>query len=250
MHFSSTETQRRRAAIAEAEGAAAFVPSLRPSGTAVLAYAAQVADELGENEGNVPTALVAKGVRLVDENDRRSIVRCFETKEPGLCARLRRAIPNELERALVRGAIRGAICDRRPVSRVHVLVLEHVSPLPKTPAARLALVLPSGAVWSIEDALSFLDERGLPSDWDRWVPSVEPAVLERVEDWQAERVGLLAGALERQLPYASLPRASKLLARDCAHACQRDDVARATAGALLISHATMAAATGIGYSPN
>jgi hypothetical protein len=250
LRFSRGDTRLRKAALLEARNAGAFVPSLRPSGAAVLAYAARVADELGENEGNVPEPLLDDGVRLVDDDDREAIVRCFETHEPDLCERLRRAIPGGLEHTLVAAAVMGAICDRRPVSRVVIALLEHLEPLPRTTAARLGLVLPSGAVWSIADAIWLLDEQGLSCDWDRWAQEVEPAVLERVEGWHLDRVRLLAAALERRLPYASLPRASRVVARDCGRVCRSDEAARATAGALLVSHATMAAGTGIAYSHN
>jgi hypothetical protein len=112
------------------------------------------------------------------------------------------------ERELVGSAIRGAICDRRPVARTHLAVLERDESLPDEIGVRLGAVLPSGAVWSLADAENVLPD--LPPGFlgQRVREPKDGPLIERVEDWHVERVRLLCDALRRHLPLPSLPRAT------------------------------------------
>lgn len=240
----------RRAALITAQDAAVFLPALRPTGNAVLRFCSTAAEELGENEGNVPHDIVVRGVGLVDEADRATIVSTFIAAEPEAWERLA-AIAAHAERELVGSAIRGAICDRRPVARTRLLVLELDESLPDEIGVRLGVVLPSGAVWSLADAEHALRE--LPPGFLA-NPAREPKegpLLHRVEDWHIERVRLLCDALHRHLPLPSLPRASRIVSADCEAVLLSDAQARRTAAMLLLSHAGMLAASRDElYSPN
>jgi len=240
----------RRAALIEVQDAAAFLPALRPAGAAVLRYCSLVADELGENDGSVPDHLVARGVGLVDDIDRAAIVSTFNEAVPDVWERLA-SIAAQAERELVGSAVRGAICDRRPLARTHLVILERDESLPDEVGVRLGSVLPSGAVWSLADAESVLPvlPRGFLGLRVR-EPKDGP-LLDRVEDWHVERVRLLCDALRRHLPLPSLPRASRIVLADCEAVLRDDAQARRTAAMLLLSHAGMLAASADEvYSPN
>jgi|SRR5581483_1292918 len=245
----SAEPERRAALIA-VQDAAAFLPALRPEGDAVLRYCSTVADDLGENEGNVPDDIVERGLGLVDEADRAAIVSTFSDAEPEAWEQLA-SIAAHAECELVRSALRGAICDRRPVARTHLAVLETDDILPDEIGVRLGAVLPSGAVWSRADAEAVLPE--LPAGF-LGLPVREPKdgpLLDRVEDWHVERVRLLCDALCRHLPLRSLPRASRIVSADCEAVLRDDAQARRTAAMLLLSHASMVAASADeAFSPN
>lgn len=235
----------RRGALAELQNAAALIPALRPRGVEVLAFAGRAAEELGENDGIVPDGVVAEGLPLVDADDRGQIVECFADACPGEWSPLARN-RETAERELVGSAIRGAVCDRRPVARTHLVLIEVEEHLPSEVGARLGLVLPSGAVWGIPDAEAVLPELPPGFLWQRvWEPRDGP-VLERVEDWHADRVRLLCDALARHLPLPSLPRASRIVGADCEAALADDDQARRVAATLLLSLASWLA---VGASP-
>jgi hypothetical protein len=208
---------------------------LRPLGAAVLAFAASAAEELGENDGSVPDTVVARALALVEADDRAQIVRCFAEAEPDAWLRCQQ-LETHAERELVASAIRGAICDRRPVPRTQLLVIEHSAWLPPSAAARLGAVLPSGAIWSIADADAVLQE--LPQDFlqQRVEEPREGPLLERVDESHVARVRLLCDALERHLPIPSLPRASRIVLSDSREVLANDTVARRTAAVLLLSH--------------
>jgi hypothetical protein len=225
----------RRALVSDLWNAAAYVPMLRPVGGAVLAFAVRAAEELGENDGSVPDAVVERALTLVEPDDCAQIIRCFAEAEPETWRRCRRLI-NQAERELIASAIRGAICDRRPVPRTQLLVIEHSRWLPPSAAVRLGVVLPSGAIWSIADADAVLAE--LPPDF-LWQEVQEPRdgpLLDRVDDRHVARVRLLCDALERHLPIPSLPRASRIVLADSRNVLANDSTARRTAAALLLSH--------------
>jgi hypothetical protein len=229
----------------ELRNAAALIPALRPCGVEVLAYAGRLADELGENDGHVPDGVVAEGLPLVDAVDRAQIVECFADACPGEWSRIA-SHGETAERELVSSAIRGAVCDRRPVARTHLVLIEVEEHLPSEVGTRLGLVLPSGAVWGIPDAEAVLPELPPGFLWQRvWEPRDGP-VLERVEDWHADRVRLLCDALVRHLPLPSLPRASRIVGADCQAALADDEQARRVAATLLLSHASWLA---VGASP-
>jgi hypothetical protein len=234
----------RCAALTEVRNAAALLPVLRPVGAAVLCYCGRVADELGENEGSVPDDVVAGGVALIDEADRAQIVSTFSAAAPDVWELLLE-IADHAERELVGSAIRGAICDRRPVPRTELVVIEMEEDLPDEVGVRLGAVLPSGAVWSFADAHDVLPELPQGFLWHRvWEPTEGP-LLDRVEDWHVERVRLLCDALHRHLPLPSLPRASQIVLADCEAVLRDDSQARRTAATLLLSHAGWVAASTI-----
>jgi hypothetical protein len=240
----------RRAALVEVQNAAAFLPALRPAGAAVLCYCGRVAEELGENEGSVPDDVIAGGVALVDDTDRAEIVATFCEAAPSVWERLV-MIADYAERELVGSAVRGAICDRRPVPRTQLVVIETEENLPDEVGVRLGAVLPSGAVWSLADAEDVLPE--LPRGFlglRVWEPKDGP-LLDRVEDWHVERVRLLCDALHRHLPLPSLPRASRIVLADCEAVLRDESQARRTAATLLLSHASWLAGSAIeAESPN
>jgi hypothetical protein len=234
----------RHAALVDVQNAAALVPALRPVGADVLCYCGRVADELGENEGSVPDDIVAGGVDLMEDSDRAQVVSTFCATAPEVWARLAE-IADHAERELVGSAVRGAICDRRPVPRTQLVVIETEENLPNEVGVRLGAVLPSGAVWSLADAESVLPELPEGLLWRRvWEPTEGP-LLDRVKDWHVERVRLLCDALQRHLPLPSLPRASQIVLADCEAVLRDDSQARRTAATLLLSHASWVAASAV-----
>jgi len=240
----------RPAALFDVRNAAAFLPAVRPQGAAVLRYCRHAADELGENDGSVPEEVIAGGLALVDAADRASIVATFREVAPDVWERLA-DIADHAERELVSSAVQGAVCDRRPVPRTQLVLLETDEPLLDEVALRLGMLLPSGAVWSVADAEAVLPE--LPDGflWGRVREPTEGPLFDRVEDWHVERVRLLCDALHRHLPLPSLPRASRIVRADCEVVLRDDAQARRTAAALLLSHASWVAASAIeAASPN
>ena len=234
----------RQAALVDVENAAAFLPALRPSGAAVLSFCARAADELGENDGNVPDDLVADGVALVEAADRAQIVSIFREAAPDAWKRLLE-IADRAEQKLVGSAVRGAICDRRPVPRTQLLMIELEEDLPDEVGVRLGAVLPSGAVWSSADAEAALSDLPPGFLWRRvWEPT-DGLLYDRVEERHIERVRLLCDALHRHLPLPSLPRASEIMLADCELVLRDDEQARRTAATLLLSHASYLAACAI-----
>jgi hypothetical protein len=148
-----------------------------------------MADELGENGGSVPDDIVAGGVALVDDTDRAQIVSIFSAAAPDVWERLVE-VADHAERELVGSAVRGAICDRRPVPRTQLVVIETEENLPDEVGVRRGAVLPSGAAWSLADAQNVLPELPQGFLWRRvWEPT-EGALLDRVEDWHVERIRL------------------------------------------------------------
>lgn len=231
----------RRTALAELQNAAALIPALRPRGVDVLAFAGREADELGENDGYVPDRVVGEGFPLVDTVDRAQIVACFAEADPEAWARAA-DLGEAAERELVASAIRGAVCDRRPVARTHLVLIEVEEDLPAEVGVRLGLVLPSGAVWGFPDAEAVLPQLPPGFLWRRvWEPRDGP-LFDRVETWHADRVRLLCDALARHLPLPSLPRASRIVGADCEAVLADDEQARRTAATLLLSHASWIAA--------
>lgn len=232
----------RHAALIDVENAAAFLPALRPSGAAVISFCGRAAQELGENDGSVPDDLVASGASLIDAADRAEIVATFCEAAPDVWERVQE-ISEYAERQLVASAVRGAICDRRPVSRTQLLVIEMEEELPEDVGIRLGAVLPSGAVWSVADAEAVLPSLPRGFLWRRmWEPKDGP-LFDRVDDWHVERVRLLCAALHRHLPLPSLPRASRIMLDDCEVVLRDEGQARRTAATLLLSHASYIAAS-------
>jgi hypothetical protein len=125
----------RHAALVDVRNAA-IVPALRPSGAAVLGYCRRVAGELGENEGNVPGDVIAGGVALVDEGDRAHIVSIFREAAPRVMEQLS-IVADHAERELVGSTVIGAICDRRPMPRTRLVVIETSENLPEEVGVRL-----------------------------------------------------------------------------------------------------------------
>lgn len=230
------------AALAQLQNAAALIPGLRPRGTEVLAFVGRAAEDLGENDGHVPDAIVDEALLLVDALDRAQIVACFADASPGEWSRIA-SRGETAERELVGSAIRGAVCDRRPVARTHLVLIEVEEHLPSEVGTRLGLVLPSGAVWGIPDAEAVLPELPPGFLWQRAREPRDGPALERVEDWHADRVRLLCDALVRHLPLPSLPRASRIVGADCQAALADDHQARRVAATLLLSHASWLAAS-------
>ena len=190
----------------------------------------------------MPDDLVADAVALVDATDRAQIVSTFREAVPEAWERLLE-IADLAEQGLAGSAVRGAICDRRPVPRAQLLVIEMEENLPDEVGVRLGAVLPSGAVWSSADAEAVLSDLPRGFLWRRvWEPTDGP-LYDRVEEQHVERIRLLCDALHRHLPLPSLPRASRIMLADCGLVLRDDEQARRTAATLLLSHASYLAAS-------
>jgi len=126
-----------------AQNLARCFPELRPRGE-VIAFAEETAAMLGEDDFHVPPDLLADGLARVEIAERRRLVEHFAADQPAgwrtLVADFR-ANPVAAERALVRGAIKWLICERRDRPRSLLAALEGGDPLPRTPGALVGLVL-------------------------------------------------------------------------------------------------------------
>jgi len=110
-----------------AQNLARCFPELRPRGEEVIAFAEETAAMLGEDDFHVPSDLLAEGLERVELAERRRLVEHFAADQPLGWRRLvadLRANPVAAERALVRGAIKWLICERRDRPRSVLAALE------------------------------------------------------------------------------------------------------------------------------
>jgi hypothetical protein len=213
---------------------AGWFPQLRP-GPGALAFAEDVAARLGPNDGEVPAEDVGAALDLIDDGERRGLVHCFATEQAdqwaAVCADSGGVAA--LEDALVAGAVRAAILERRlpPASRLADLETGRAP----THSARevLAVTLPPEAVWSIVDvqeaelALTHADSE------EAWRRTGIEIATERGSDVHSLRVRTLAAVLRRQLPLIDFPRASALLEDAYARAVDEPGFDSLVAGKLL-----------------
>jgi hypothetical protein len=209
-------------------------PELRPRSPEVLAFAERAADELGEDDGHVPPDLLAEGLRLLPRGEGRRLARQFAAAYPEGWHRLlgdSRGQRKRLERAFAVGALKVAICERRPRPRALIAQLEPHDAPPAAGAA-VAIVLEPASVWSAAEIFEAAGDAPHPDADDAvWVAAAEHVVVGPVH---VERVRFLCRPLRRQLSVRSLPRASRLLIEDLDLVDEDDETARRAAALLLL----------------
>jgi hypothetical protein len=236
-----------------AQNLARCFPELRPRGEEVIAFAEETAAMLGEDDFHVPSDLLTEGLARVEMAERRRLVELFAGDQPAGWRRLVadfRANPVAAERALVRGAVKWLICERRDRPRSVLAALEG-EPLPRTPGALVALVLEASYLWSIVDAAAVPAEvSSLVDDDVSWVEAAESIARDRVTAAHVDRVRMLLRPLEMQLPVRSLQRASKGLMADVQRVRRDADAAEVAAGLLLVGYAVGLRPEPLGLSQN
>ena len=218
-------------ALGAAERLPRLFPVLRPRGEHALTFAAEAADELGEDDEHVPPDLVDRGLALLERGEPRRIADVFARLEPTGWRQLLADAGgrSEVERAIAVGAVKLAICERRPRPRTLLAALEEGSDLP--PGGAVGFVLEPTYLWSIKDAIAVAGRVPAPDpDDDTWEAAARGV---KVAPAQAARVRELAGPLRRQLPVRSLRRASAVLQADLDQVAEDEDAAR-HAGAILL----------------
>jgi hypothetical protein len=206
----------RQEALAYAYELGRNFPFLRPAGAAQRAFAERAADELFGLDGEVPDAVLAKGVTLLGESDRAALVDAYAHRFPDVWAALRADIGDETAAcALVESAVRASVDELREPWPAMVEAFEPPD-VPDLPYHALACVLTHDAVWSLDDALAAAAEAApVERRRDAWEHAIARVVEARLEAEHLARIRRLAGRLETWLPFAGLPRASDLLARAC-----------------------------------
>jgi hypothetical protein len=139
--------------LAEANDIAALFPGVRPHDDVFLRYAERVALSLDGHGPLVPIRIVEEGLALLDHAEQRRIVDSWSDPYPDRWAAMLADGGSEalIRRAVVAGAVRVAILERRPVSREALAVFEG-GLFSNLPANALTLLVPSQAIWSIDEA--------------------------------------------------------------------------------------------------
>jgi hypothetical protein len=213
---------------------AGWFPQLRP-GPGVLAFAEDVAASLGPNDGEVPAQHVRAALDLIDDGERRGLIAAFSTEHAdqwtAVCGDSREVVA--LEDALIAGAVRAAILERRLPAASRLADLETGRAPAYSAREVLAVTLPPEAVWSIVDVREVERELARADSNEAWQGTGMEIAARRGSDAQPLRVRMLAAVLRRQLPLADFPRASVLLEDAYARAVDELRFADVVASALL-----------------
>lgn len=198
----------RTQALLEARQLAVLFPSVRLRAGVVLDFAKRAAAELAGAEV-FPEDVLAEGLELVDERERRELVDGWVAVYPDRWQSLCRAAANTpaIEHEVVKGAVEVAIAERQPTPRDLLLEVERER---LRPATALAFVLPPQFVWSLDEAhVAETAARGRgPADAIRAVDEITAAIGREAH---AGRVRSLAALIAAELPVAGLRRASRVL---------------------------------------
>jgi hypothetical protein len=222
-------------AVEWAKGLAGFFPWLRPEGKQIIRFAQAVACELGPNDGDVPAERIEQGRALLGASEQRKLVARFADRHPDQWAAVRSDSGDvaSLERALVAGAVRAAILERRlPPSRRLADLERGIAPV-RSPRDVLVVTMPPEAVWSAVDfqcAERAAAEERTEADWHAAIVTV---AVSRLHEEHPRRVKTLVAALRPQLPVAGFPAASALLDEAYRRAARHHDFAASVAVALL-----------------
>ena len=174
-------------ALAEAESIALFFPDVRPQGVRI------------------------ETVEHLPDFESRRIVDSWTARCPERWAVLVGAAQDvELaERALVAGAVRAAIGDRKPCDPAGLAALE-AARLVVHPGNALAAVIPPQAVWDYDVAVDAA-EAAAGGEREPAIASIGFGCFERCRPRLRERITWV----ERQLPFPPFPRVSAVLREGC-----------------------------------
>ena len=230
--------KRELDALAETHDVSVLFPCVRPRDPVFEAYAEQVASALDPADPCVPVDAVEGGIALLDEAECRRIVdewvRAYPDRWGSVCTAV--GDPSLVARAFVASAVRGAMTERRPVSRDLVALFEG-GKLQRSPVAALGLVLAPPLVWNCDAVALFRVEivlaKGLSA---AQFDDALAVAFEYVGDGQVQRVRAVSARLGHQLPIAGLPTASKTLRRGCGIVASDDAAASELAALLLVMY--------------
>jgi hypothetical protein len=92
-----------------------WFPFLRPGGPEFARFAERAADELGRRGDDMPTGSIEEGLALLSDIERARLVRAFADCHPDQWKAVTADLGDDAlaRRALVAGAVRAAIADRR-----------------------------------------------------------------------------------------------------------------------------------------
>jgi hypothetical protein len=234
-HGDPANDYARATALGEAEAIAALFPAVRAHGAAIEVFL----DELvaGPDDLAVDDSRLGEGVALLEAAERRRLVDSWARPYADRWASLTRAASDTAaaERALIVGALRMGVDERRRVPRDIVEVLED-GQLRRSPFAALALVLPPMFVWSRDEAAAaFAAASGRRKLADR-LRAVEDVAYALASFDHIRRTRRLVGRLAAELPFAGLPVASETLAGPCREVELDDTSARTATAAILIAY--------------
>ena len=212
---------------------ARMYPALRFEGGRVLDTIERVAAELGEDDGHVPVAATDPVVRVVDEPERRRLLRLAEHETNGSWARIRAAGAEigcaGLDEIVVAGTAAASIADRRSPAAWIVRHAERADGFPSAAAPRLAIVISPESVWSIDEAYlaRARSRRAGPLDF-RWATGAGRRHVERLR--------ACLEPVEACLPVEDAPMASAAFLDACTRARADREVAREAAECLLVAY--------------
>jgi hypothetical protein len=234
-HGDPANDYARVTALREAEAIAALFPAVRAQGAAIDAFLDELAAETVDVD--IDEARLGEGVTLLDTAERRRLVDSWARPYADRWASLTRAASDTAaaERALIVGALRMGVDERRRVPRDIVEALED-GQLRRSPFAALALVIPPMFVWSRDEAnaaSAAASGRRKLRERHRAVESVAYALASFDH---LRRTRRLTARLAGELPFDGRPVASDLLAGPCREVELDDESARTGAVALLIAY--------------
>jgi hypothetical protein len=231
----------REAALHEARLVAALFPSVRVRDDAVVTFLDGIARGLGDDE-EPNEELVAHGLTLIDEHERRRLIDSWAEPYADRWASLTHASgdPTAAERALVLGALEVGVAER---SRTPRSSAEAVESGPGASHLALALVIPPMFVWSRDEAgAAEAAASGRRRTKDR-LAAVEQVASSLMTFGHVGRTRALVARVAEELPFAALPRASGFLGDACRGVQTDLSLARAVAASLLIAYVEELATT-------
>lgn len=228
-----TEASVRRRALRWCRDLAGWFPAIRP-GAEALTVAEDIAAALGPNDGTVSLADIRRVCWFIDDAARRSLVNWFGAEHGDQWASVCSDAGDvgALESALVEGAARAAILERRLPPELRLAHLETGEAPHETSCDVLTVTLLPETVWSIVEA-DRAEQAIAASSGPLWAEALPNAACELRSDDHVERVQVLARSLSRQLPAPGYPQATKLLARAYSDAARDRNVALQVADQLL-----------------
>jgi hypothetical protein len=221
-HSPAAQPSLRLEALAWVHRLGQWFPFLRPRGAEFARFAERLADDLGHREDDVPSRQIEEGLALLSESEHARLVAAFADCHLDQWEAVTADLGDEAlaRRALVTGAVRAGIGDRRaPPRRVLEDIDSGKAPAPH-PRGALMLVLDPSAIWDIEAAQEASGEDLVPG-------RIKAVAVSRLDEGHGRRVARLAGHLARHLPFDDLPRTSSLLEEACRLA-ERDEAFAST----------------------
>ena len=140
------------------------------------------------------------------------------------------------ERALVVGAVKASIADRRLPPRAVLEEVEAEEEVLDTPEKTLLFLLPPATVWSIRDFVDASDAAAQESGLPARMRAIDAVAEERVTETHVGRIRFLTSQIARRLPLEGLPRTSSLLATACDEVERDADLAYELASHLLVNY--------------